>query len=148
VSIEDDAQLVWGSNSVFATAAWHWLLWANHSGDGRYVDAAERQIHYLFGLNPLGQTYISGPYRQATKAPHFRPWSSGRIELPDGFIAGGPNSVDLAGDPLTGALAGKAPMRMYVDDVGSYATNEVAINWQSAWALSASLLVNARQAQP
>ena len=143
VSISDDAQLAWGSNSVFATVGWHWLMWAAHSGEDRYVETAERQIHYLFGVNPLDQTYITGGYRNATAAPHFRPWSSGRIALPAGLIAGGPNSTNLAGDPLTGSIAGEAPMRMYVDDVESYATNEVAINWQSAWALSASLLVAA-----
>jgi|GEM_PF-6849328 len=31
-------------------------------------------------------------------------------------------------------------MRIYVDDRESYSTNEVAINWQSAWALYLSLL--------
>ncbi|MEP5153123.1 glycoside hydrolase family 9 protein [Planktotalea sp.] len=145
VSKADDSQLDWGSNSVFATVGWHWLMWAKVSGETDYLSHAERQIHYLFAMNPLDQTYITGAYRNATVAPHFRPWSSGRIELPAGFIAGGPNSVNLAGDPLTGAIVGQPPMLMYVDDVESYATNEVAINWQAAWAVYASLLVEMTQ---
>jgi len=146
LSIADDGQLVWGSNSVFATAVWHWLLWAELSGESAYVENAETQLHYFFGLNPLGQTYITGEYPNATAAPHFRPWSSGRIALPAGLIAGGPNSTDMGGDPLTGALSGQAPLRMYADDVDSFATNEVAINWQATWALSASLLTAAQAA--
>ena len=144
LSIKDGAQLAWGSNSVFATAIWHWLMWAQLSGETRYVDAAETQIHYFFGQNPLGRTYITGSYTNAVAAPHFRPWSSGRIDLPAGLIVGGPNSTDLGGDPLTGALSVRAPLRMHADDVASFATNEVAINWQATWALSASLLIAAK----
>ena len=136
----DDATLAWGSNSVLATIGWHWLLWSQVSGDTKYVEPAQDLLHWFFGRNPQRQTYVTGKSDRSAKNPHFRPSVSGAIPLPDGFLVGGPNSGGLSGDPAGGGLIGSPPMRMYVDDKESYATNEVAINWQSAWALYLSLL--------
>ena len=138
----DDQGFPWGSNGALATIGWHWLLWSDASGDNKYVEAARAMLPYFHGRNPLGQTYVTNA--AGVRAPHLRPFTSGTIDLPPGFIAGGPNSIDLAGDPAGGAILGRPPMRMYVDDKESYATNEVAINWQAAWALYASLLVTAQ----
>ncbi len=140
ISVGDDEQLPWGSNSIIATVGWHWLMWAQVSGEKQYISEARDQLHWLFGRNPLNQTYVTGKGDRDAKDPHFRPYVSGAIELPDGFLVGGPNSIDLAGDPAAGGLTGNPPMRMYVDDKESYATNEVAINWQAAYATYLSLL--------
>lgn len=136
----DAETLTWGSNSVLATIGWHWLLWSQVSGDDKYVGPARELVHWFFGRNPQNQTYVTGKGASAAKNPHFRPSVSGAIALPDGFLVGGPNSGGLSGDPVGGALIGQPPMRMYIDDKESYATNEVAINWQAAWALYLSLL--------
>jgi endoglucanase len=136
----DDEAFAWGSNSVLATVGWHWLLWAHLGDDDRYVEPARDLAHWFFGRNPLGQTFVTGKSDRAAKDPHFRPSVSGAILLPDGFLVGGPNSGNVSGDPVAIGIAGRPPMRMYIDDRGSYATNEVAINWQAAWALYASLL--------
>ncbi len=144
IPLSDDAQFTWGSNSIMATVGWHWLLWAKLDGDTTYVPPAMDALHWLFGRNPLAQNFITGSGTNSAANPHFRPSVSGAIELPPGLIVGGPNSVDLAGDPTAGGLIGKPPMLMYVDDKESYATNEVAINWQVPYALMMSLLVDAR----
>lgn len=136
----DGETLSWGSNSVLATIGWHWLLWADVSGEDAYVEPARDLAHWYFGRNPLGQTYVTGTSERAAKDPHFRPSVSGAIALPDGFLVGGPNSGGFSGDPAAAGLTGQPPMRMYIDDRESYATNEVAINWQAAWALYLSLL--------
>jgi len=48
-------------------------------------------------------------------------------------MAGGPNSG--LQDPVAQAnLMGCAPATCYIDEIGSYSTNEVAINWNSALA--------------
>lgn len=131
ISIADDSDLFWGSNSRLATIGWHWGLWSHLSGDDSYVKNAEMQLHYFFGNNPLDKTYITGTLPNSVKAPHFRPSTSGRIDLPAGFMAGGPNSSSFPEAP---------PMHSYVDDIESASTNEFAINWQSAWTLYTSLL--------
>ena len=136
----DEEILPWGSNSVLATVGWHWLLWAHVSGDDRFVAPARDLRHWFFGRNPLGQTFVTGKSERAAKDPHFRPSVSGAIPLPDGMLVGGPNSGGHSGDSAAMQLAGEPPMRMYVDDRWSYSTNEVAINWQSVWALYLSLL--------
>ena len=143
VPVGDGEGLPWGSNGMLATIGWHWMLWAKVSGDETYRKAGRTLVHWFHGRNPLGRTYVTGDAQGAVRDLHFRPSVSGAIPLPSGFLAGGPNSIDLAGDPAGGALVGLPPMRMHVDDKESYATNEVAINWQSAWALYASLLVDA-----
>ncbi len=132
VPVSDDGDLYWGSNGVFATIGWHWALWSHLSGEKAFIDSAEMQLHYFFGLNPLNKTYVTGQLPNSVKAAYFGPSTSGRIELPAGFISGGPNSSGLDGNA--------PPMRSYIDDNMNFTTNEVAINWQSAWALYASLL--------
>ena len=139
--MRDDQGFPWGSNGMLATIGWHWLLWARADGDDGFAEAAEALLPYFHGRNPLGQTYVTNA--KGARDPHLRPVVSGAIELPPGFLVGGPNSIDLAGDPAGGAILGRAPLRMYVDRRESFATNEVAINWQAAWALYASLLVAA-----
>jgi endoglucanase len=139
----DESGFEWGSNSIIATTGWHWLLWARAGGDAGYVKEAQDQQHYFFGRNPLRKTYVTGESAWAAKHPHFRPSVSGAIKLPAGFLVGGPNSVNLAGDPTGGSFSAEAPMRRYADDKESYATNEVAINWQATWAVHNSLLLAA-----
>ena len=53
---------------------------------------------------------------------------------PAGSFAGGPNAA--LQDPVAQEkLAGCKPAKCYIDDIGSYSTNEVAINWNAplAW---------------
>jgi len=138
----DDETLTWGSNGVLATIGWHWLLWAAVSGDPFPIAPARDLVHWFFGRNPLGQTYVTGTGERAANDPHFRPAVSGAIALPDGFLVGGPNSGGFSGDPAAATLEGLPPMRQYIDDRDSYSTNEVAINWQAAWALYLSLLAD------
>jgi endoglucanase len=60
---------------------------------------------------------------------------------PAGSIAGGANTG--LEDPFAAdLLEGCAPQFCYVDDIQSYSTNEVAINWNSALAWIASFLAD------
>lgn len=54
---------------------------------------------------------------------------------PAGSVAGGPN-VSLDDPVAADALAGCAPAFCYIDDIESWSTNEVTINWNAplAWA--------------
>jgi len=55
-------------------------------------------------------------------------------------ISGGPNS--MLQDPYIRKLgmSGCPPQTCYVDNIDSYSTNEVAINWNSALAWDAAFL--------
>jgi endoglucanase len=45
------------------------------------------------------------------------------------MLAGGPNRY--GGDPVIDALPATPPARRYRDDQASYASNEIAINWNA-----------------
>ena len=133
----------WGSNGVIATMGMQ-LMWLHSlTGDQDYRDAAYRMSHWFFGLNPHGLIFTTGPARFNVRHPHFRPLVSQAAPQPYGLLAGGPNSVALKGDQVAAAVSNPAPMQVYVDHQESWATNEVAINWQASWSSYLALLVNA-----
>jgi len=62
--------------------------------------------------------------------PHHRPSGADANAEPwPGLLSGGPNRY--GGDPVIDALPATPPARRYKDDQGSYASNEVAINWNA-----------------
>ncbi|MGP3964036.1 glycoside hydrolase family 9 protein [Nonomuraea sp. 3N208] len=82
-------------------------------------------------------SYVTGYGERASHNQHHRFWAH-QIDpsLPTpapGSLAGGPNSG--LQDPVAQRnLAGCAPATCYIDDIGSWSTNEVAINWNSSLA--------------
>jgi endoglucanase len=90
----------------------------------------------------LNQSYVSGYGTYPMQHPHHRFWGNdldnGYPPPPPGVIAGGPNAT--ANDPPSDRanLTALAPSRRYVDDIGSYSTNEVTINWNAplAWVVT------------
>jgi endoglucanase len=132
---------VWGSNSnilnnlqVIATAY-------DLTGKARYRDGVLQGLDYIFGRNALNHSYVTGYGTVSSQNQHTRIYAH---ELdpnlpnpPAGSISGGPNAVPA--DPLAQRLlTGCQPQFCYVDDIQSYSTNEVAINWNSALAWVAS----------
>ncbi|MGC4888655.1 glycoside hydrolase family 9 protein [Micromonospora sp. DT227] len=136
---------VWGSNSnivnntiVLATAF-------DLSRNAKYRDGAVQAADYLFGRNALNMSYVTGWGEQNAHNQHSRIFGHQlNPDLPTppaGSLAGGPNAA-LQDPYAANLLAGCAPMFCYVDDINSYATNEVAINWNSALAWLASFLAD------
>lgn len=122
----------WGSNAVAANYGLL-LLAANRLNPQRkYVDAALEIVHYLLGRNPFSMSWVTGFGTRSVSHPHHRP--SGADDVPEpwpGLLAGGPNRNRQ--DPVLKRLPRDTPpMRMYADDQESYASNEVAINWNAA----------------
>ncbi|HEY9524703.1 MAG TPA: glycoside hydrolase family 9 protein [Thermopolyspora sp.] len=125
----------WGSNSqvlnnmVVLGAAY------DISGHQKYRDGVLEGIDYLLGRNALNQSYVTGYGEVASHNQHSR-WYAHELNTdlpnpPKGSLAGGPNSGIQ--DPKAQALLrGCAPQFCYIDDIESYSTNEVAINWNSA----------------
>jgi endoglucanase len=133
----------WGSNGIIATLGSQFLWLHALTDNSEYWDAAYNMSHWFFGLNPHGIIFATGSSRYNAKRPHFRPLLSQAAPNPNGLLVGGPNSVELKGDIAASPLFKKAPMQVYIDHQDSWATNEVAINWQAAWASYLSLLTAA-----
>ncbi|MFI0450372.1 glycoside hydrolase family 9 protein [Actinomadura sp. 6N118] len=109
------------------------------SGAEKYRDGALQGMDYLFGRNALNISYVTGYGEVHSRNQHSR-WYARQLnpELPNppaGTVAGGPNS-DIQ-DPIAQAkLRGCKPQFCYIDDIESWATNELTVNWNAplAWA--------------
>jgi endoglucanase len=127
-------QYVWGSNSQVLNNALVIGAAADYTGKRAYRDAAVETLDYILGRNGLNQSYVTGYGEHATQNEHHRFWAN-QLDAtlphpPAGTIAGGPNSG--LQDPVAARrLPGCMPQRCYVDDIGSYSTNEEAINWNA-----------------
>ncbi|CAK4863412.1 unnamed protein product [Aphanomyces euteiches] len=108
------------------------LLFANAMNPKpEYVNAALDQVHYLFGRNATGYTYMTGTGTKMPLMPHNRIAASTETYIP-GLVVGGPNKN--GGDPTIDLIIKEAkspipPAKAYVDITDSYATNEYAIDY-------------------
>lgn len=123
---------VWGSNmgvmnqaSILVAAD---LLQPNDA----FKEIALNLFHYLLGRNALGQSYVTGFGSKPVMNPHHRPSGSDNIANPiPGLVSGGPNKNRQ--DPTAEKLipANTFPARAFVDDQGSWSTNEITIYWNA-----------------
>jgi endoglucanase len=95
-----------------------------------YVEAALDNLHYLLGRNTFSISWVTrvgaNPYRH----PHHRPSGADDNAEPwPGMLSGGPNRTRA--DPAMKTLPELPPARMYLDEQASYASNEMAINWNA-----------------
>lgn len=128
----------WGSNGEVANDAIVMAVAGELTGDGRYRAGALETMDYLLGRNALGLSYVTGYGETSAQNQHHRFWAhqldASLPHPPAGSLAGGPNS-GLQDPVAQEKLTGCAPAACYVDDIGSYSTNEVAVNWNAplAW---------------
>jgi endoglucanase len=134
VSITPD-QYVWGSSAVVLNKLAVIGTAFDLTGDLRYRDGALEGLDYIFGRNALNQSYVTGYGEHNSHNQHSRIYGHQLDPAlptpPAGSIAGGPNAA-LQDPTAAKLLAGCRPQFCYIDDIQSYATNEVAINWNSA----------------
>jgi endoglucanase len=120
----------WGSNSDVANQGLLKMIAYSIKPDSRYLQSATNDMNYLTGVNPTGYCYITGFGKKSSRNIHHRPSASDKILDPvPGFLAGGPNTVVFIDCP--DAKRSKLPALSYVDEVCSYSTNEIAINWNA-----------------
>jgi endoglucanase len=121
---------VWGSNSVAANYGLQLLVADALAPEARYRVVAADNLHYLLGRNTFSLSFVTAVGANPFRHPHHRP--SGADQNPEpwpGLLAGGPNARRQ--DPAMKKLPDLPPAKMYLDDQESYATNEVAINWNA-----------------
>ncbi len=134
----EGGRYVWGSNSqilnnlqVIGTAY-------DLTGEARYRDGVVRSMDYLLGRNALNLSYVTGYGDVFSRNQHSRQYANQLDPTlpnpPAGSVAGGPNSTAAStGDPIATPLFedGCAAQFCYVDDIGSWSTNEITINWNA-----------------
>jgi endoglucanase len=123
---------VWGSNSVALGQAMMLVQGYRLNGKREYLDAAQAMLDYVLGRNATDMSFVTGYGDKATLHPHHRPSEADGIAEPiPGFIAGGPQpgQQDKSGCnvPYPSNIAAKS----YLDNWCSYASNEIAINWNA-----------------
>lgn len=109
------------------------MLYAYRStGDKKYLTAAIENMDYILGRNATGYCYVTGFGQTPTMHPHQRLSAADGIEDPlPGFLAGGPNPGQQDKNPSLPAYPSNYPDESYLDHDGSYASNEIAINWNA-----------------
>jgi endoglucanase len=121
---------VWGSNSIAANYGMQLLVAHALQPDRRYVECALDNLHYLLGRNTFSLSWVTQVGANPFRHPHHRPSGADNNAEPwPGLLSGGPNAHRQ--DPAMKKLPELPPARMYLDEQESYATNEVAINWNA-----------------
>ncbi|HEY0741759.1 MAG TPA: glycoside hydrolase family 9 protein [Chryseosolibacter sp.] len=119
---------VWGSSAVAANQGILLLYAYRLTKNEAYANHALANLDYLLGRNATGYSFVTGYGDKTPMHIHHRPSEAdGIIEPVPGLLAGGPNPGMQ--DKCT--YASSIPDEAYVDDVCSYASNEVAINWNA-----------------
>jgi len=121
----------WGSNGVAANQGMELLTAFRLTHDSSYLSAALSNLDYLLGRNGTTYSFVTGFGAKPPMNIHHRPSAADGIAAPvPGLLAGGPNpGMQDAGSNVT--YPSTLPALAYVDDVDSYASNEIAINWNA-----------------
>jgi endoglucanase len=121
---------VWGSNGVAANYGMQLLVANAVRPDRRYTGTALENLHYLLGRNTFSLSWVTRVGENPFRHPHHRPSAADANPEPwPGLLSGGPNRSRQ--DPAMRKLPDLPPARMYLDEEESYASNEVAINWNA-----------------
>ncbi|MBC8374676.1 MAG: glycoside hydrolase family 9 protein [FCB group bacterium] len=119
----------WGSTSDFLNQSMVLLYAYKLSGDKNYKDAAQSTFDYVLGKNPLGHSFVTGFGKKTSRHIHHRPSEAdGIVEPQPGWVIGGPNPENQE-DCGAEAYTSPYPALAFIDELCSYATNEIAINW-------------------
>jgi endoglucanase len=122
------ADYTWGSNATAANQGIALVQAYRLTGNRRYLRAALTNLDYLLGRNAPGYCFVTGSGRQSPQHPHHRLSEADGVAAPmPGLLVGGPNPGRQDKCTYPSAL----PPLAYADNVCSYASNEVAINWQA-----------------
>ncbi|MDQ3001145.1 MAG: glycoside hydrolase family 9 protein [Fibrobacterota bacterium] len=127
----------WGSNSNNANQGMFLIQAFRATGDTTFLKAAGDALDYLLGRNATGYSFVTGFGAKPPLFPHHRPSTADGVREPvPGMLVGGPNSgqQDKCVYPST------LPALSYSDTECSYASNEIAINWNAPLAYLAGAL--------
>ena len=110
------------------------LLYADKiAGTGKYRRYALQNADYLLGRNATGYCYVTGFGDKSPMHPHHRISAADGIAAPlPGMLVGGPNPGQQDKKNMRNTYSSNVPDESYLDDDESYASNEIAINWNAS----------------
>jgi endoglucanase len=119
----------WGSNAVAANQGIVLINAFLLTKNKKYLNAAISNADYILGRNATGYCFLTGSGTRSTMHPHHRPSvADGIVDPVPGLLAGGPNP----GKQDRCNYAFSEPETTYLDEDCSFASNEIAINWNAA----------------
>lgn len=114
----------WGCNGTVARVSQNlytaWLL----TGNQNYYQAAQQIIDHLFGRNFYGRSYVTQIGINPPLYPHDRRCSDSIVAPWPGYLVGGGHTATN-----------------WIDQEASYATNEIAINWNAALVYALAMVI-------
>lgn len=119
-------RFIWGSNKMTVEEGMFLCHAYTISGKRRYLDAARDQLHYIFGRNHFGKSFVSGVGSDPVRHVSHLFARAADVTIP-GLLVGGPNELEQSKI----APQGKGPLS-WADDARSYATNEYAIDYNAS----------------
>ena len=122
----------WGSSSTVLNQALVMLQGYRLDGGRDLLDAAQSQLDWVLGRNPLGVSLVTGHGLRTPMHVHHRPSMADGIDAPvPGWLSGGPNPAQQDAEDCPVPYASALPALSWLDHDCSYASNEVAINWNA-----------------
>jgi endoglucanase len=122
---------VWGSNSVALNQGMMLIQAYRLNGNREYLDTAQSMLDYVLGRNAVSISFVTGFGSRSPMHIHHRPSQADGIVNPlPGFLAGGPQP-DQQDKKDCPAYPSNSPALSYLDHDCSYASNEIAINWNA-----------------
>ena len=124
----------WGCLAEFCCCQAMALLYADEmSGATKYRRYAQQNADYLLGRNATGYCYVTGFGDKSPMHPHHRISEADAVEAPfPGMLVGGPNPGQQDKNDMPMPYVSNYPDESYMDIMQSYASNEIAINWNAS----------------
>ncbi len=122
----------WGCNGTVLNNALLLIFAYKLSGNRNFYDVALKQLNYVLGCNMHDMTFVTGVGTRSPMHIHHRPSGSDGIAAPiPGLMSGGPDR-NLEDNVLQSHFTSLTPpAECYIDDQGSYASNEICLNWNA-----------------
>ena len=120
----------WGCNGAVSQTGILLIYGYLLSGDSSLLNASIELADYQLGKNATGYSFISYYGKKLVMNQHHRPSIADGVVMPEpGFISGGPSAGK---EDNKNMYAYTSNAQSFIDNTSSYASNEVAINWNAS----------------
>lgn len=121
----------WGSNSDVLNAAMIMAQAYRLEPKPDYLTGIQQAMDYVLGNNATGYSYLTGFGGKTPMFIHHRQSAADKVGEPvPGLLSGGPNSR-LQDASEVSYPENPSPMKSWVDQEPSYASNEICLNWNA-----------------